>query len=56
MTKPVSVTLEGGKRLFDIEVLNGNAPVSRFDCRISEYNDYLMKEALRSQNDHRLLQ
>ena len=52
MTKPVSITLESGRKLFDIEILNGNIPVSHFDCHINEYNDYLTKEALRSQNDH----
>jgi ribosomal protein S18 acetylase RimI-like enzyme len=52
MTKPVSVTLENSKRLFDIENLNSNVQVDHFDCRINEYNDYLTKEALRSQNDH----
>jgi hypothetical protein len=52
MTKPISVTLESGKRLFNIEILNSDIPVRPFDCRINEYNDYLTKEALRSQNDH----
>jgi len=52
MTKPVFITLESGKKLFNIEILNSDIPVSLFDCRINEYNDYLTKEALRSQNDH----
>jgi ribosomal protein S18 acetylase RimI-like enzyme len=52
MSKNASVTLESGKRLFDIEILASDDPVSHFDCRIGEYNDYLTQEALRSQNDH----
>jgi ribosomal protein S18 acetylase RimI-like enzyme len=48
----VLVTLENGKRLFDIEILAGGDPVGRFDCSIGEYNDYLTQEALRSQSDH----
>ena len=52
MRKLLPITLENGRRLFDIEIFNGNVPVSHFDCRINEYNDYLTKEAWRSQNDH----
>jgi len=52
MRKLLPITLENGRRLFDIEIFNGNVPISRFDCRINEYNDYLTKEAWRSQNDH----
>jgi len=52
MNKRLPVTIENSKRLFDIEIFNGNVPISHFDCRINEYNDYLLKEAWRSQNDH----
>ncbi|GHU01910.1 N-acetyltransferase [Spirochaetia bacterium] len=52
MSKRTTVTLNNGKILFDIEILANDDPVSRFDCPISEYNDYLTQEALRSQNDH----
>ena len=52
MSKRVPVTLENGRRLFDIEILASDDPISRFDCNIDEYNDYLTQEALRSQNDH----
>jgi len=52
MIKPQAVTLENGKKLFTIEILNSDIPVNHFDCHINEYNDYLVKEALRSQNDH----
>jgi ribosomal protein S18 acetylase RimI-like enzyme len=52
MSKRLPVTIDNSKRLFDIEIFNGNVPISHFDCRINEYNDYLIKEAWRSQNDH----
>jgi hypothetical protein len=52
MKKLVPITIENGKQLFNIEIFNSNVPISHFDCRINEYNDYLTKEAWRSQNDH----
>ena len=44
MIKRLPITIENSKRLFDIEIINGNVPISHFDCRINEYNDYLTME------------
>jgi ribosomal protein S18 acetylase RimI-like enzyme len=46
------ITAENGDRYFDFEPLRPDIPVNRFDCSIGEYNEYLTREALRSQNDH----
>ena len=37
---------------FNLEPLNASVPLGGFSCGIEEYNEYLMKDALRSQNDH----
>ena len=37
---------------FKIEPLVNMKPFCKFDCGISEYNDYLLKGALRSMGDH----
>lgn len=37
---------------FNLELLTASMPLDNFSCRIDEYNEYLVKDALRSQNDH----
>jgi ribosomal protein S18 acetylase RimI-like enzyme len=38
--------------LFKLEPLASSTDVSGFSCSVDEYNEYLYKDALRSQNDH----
>ena len=52
MSKRTVITAANGDRYFGFELLASDDPVSHFDCAIGEYNDYLTREALRSQNDH----
>jgi len=37
---------------FNLELLAVTIPLKSFCCNIEEYNEYLYKDALRSQNDH----
>ena len=37
---------------FNLEPLTASMPLDNFSCRIDEYNEYLVRDALRSQNDH----
>jgi hypothetical protein len=37
---------------FNLEPLNAKISLESFSCRIEEYNEYLFKDAMRSQNDH----
>ena len=37
---------------FKIELLNSTKPCSGFDCMVAEYNEYLIRDALRSMHDH----
>jgi len=50
------VRLQFGKKeglaLFKLEPLTPSLVLSGFSCPVNEYNDYLYKDALRSQNDH----
>jgi GNAT superfamily N-acetyltransferase len=39
-------------RLFRLEPLTPSIILSQFSCPVDEYNEYLCKDALRSQNDH----
>ncbi|GBU28517.1 hypothetical protein R84B8_02076 [Treponema sp. R8-4-B8] len=43
------------KRLFSLEQLTKKIRLDSFFCPIEEYNDYLLHEALRSQNDQMAL-
>jgi len=43
---------ENGIMLFKLVPLTPSIDLSRFSCPVDEYNDYLYKDALRSQNDH----
>jgi len=38
--------------IFNLELLTASTPLNSFCCKIEEYNEYLYKDALRSQNDH----
>ena len=37
---------------FNLEILTASISLKSFCCKIEEYNEYLYKDALRSQNDH----
>jgi len=41
-----------GIKLFRLNPLTPSIVLSGFACDLNEYNDYLYKDALRSQNDH----
>ena len=41
-----------GVKLFKLEPLASPIDISGFSCSVDEYNEYLYKDALRSQNDH----
>ncbi|MDR2019479.1 MAG: hypothetical protein LBQ14_01790 [Treponema sp.] len=41
-----------GSRAFKLEQLNSDTPLGGFACPVEEYNIYLHKEAVQSQNDH----
>jgi len=46
------VNYQNGKNLFSIKQLSADTLLDGFSCHITVYNDYLFKDALRSQNDH----
>ncbi|MDR1468339.1 MAG: hypothetical protein LBT00_03495 [Spirochaetaceae bacterium] len=46
------ITAGNGDRYFEFALLAPDSPVSRFDYSIGEYNEYLTREAQRSQSDH----
>ena len=52
MSSRVAVNYRNGNSLFYIEQLSADTFLGSFSCRIAEYNDYLSKDALRSQDDH----
>ena len=52
MSAKKTVGLQNGSALFYFEQLSPDTPLVNFSCSIAEYNDYLLKDALRSQNDH----
>ena len=37
---------------FKLEMLTASIPLEGFSCSIEEYNEYLLKDTFRSQNDH----
>jgi len=43
------------KRLFSLEQLNEKIRLESFSCKIEEYNNYLFREAVRSQKDQMAL-
>jgi len=52
MRRPVTINLKNGDKYFYLEQLVSNTVPDGFSCAISEYNDYLYNDALRSQSDH----
>jgi ribosomal protein S18 acetylase RimI-like enzyme len=54
--KPASrKSITHDKKLFLLEQLAGKVRLDSFSCPIAEYNEYLLNEALRSQNDRMAL-
>ena len=52
MSRRTVVNFRNGNTLFIFGQLSANTSLGGFSCRIAEYNDYLFKDALRSQRDH----
>lgn len=52
MKSQIKITLQNGDRLFYLEQLMPKTVLDDFSCSIAEYKDYLIKDALRSQDDH----
>ena len=46
------ITLSNVKAFFYLEPFSSNKNIQAFECSIAEYNDYLVKDALRTMNDH----
>ena len=51
MSKRITVEGKNGPALFELKRLTPAAGFTAFDCSISEYNEYLEKEALKSQSE-----
>jgi ribosomal protein S18 acetylase RimI-like enzyme len=52
MSSRIAITHRNGDSYFYLEQFSSAVPVTGFSCVIEEYNDYLLEDALRSQNDH----
>ena len=52
MSSRAAISLKNGSTLFYFEQLEPTTSLDSFFCSITEYNDYLFKDALYSQNDH----
>jgi ribosomal protein S18 acetylase RimI-like enzyme len=52
VTGPIVITENNARQYFSLQRLQADALVEEFECRISEYADYLREEALRAQADH----
>jgi ribosomal protein S18 acetylase RimI-like enzyme len=52
MSSRIAINHRNGDTYFYLEQLSPTAPLAAFSCPIEEYNDYLLEDALRSQNDH----
>jgi hypothetical protein len=55
MNTPEKISIISNKRLFSLEQLTGEIPLSSFFCHIEEYNEYLFNEAVRAQHDQMAL-
>jgi ribosomal protein S18 acetylase RimI-like enzyme len=55
MNSPDKKSIISNKRLFSLEQLTGEIPLSSFFCHIEEYNEYLFNEAVRAQHDQMAL-
>jgi len=52
MSSCITINLQNGDTYFYLEQLSPDTQLDGFACHITEYNDYLSQDALRSQNDH----
>jgi len=52
MNERTIITPKNGLTAFYAKKLTETAQLNNFHCSINEYNEYLMKDALRSQKDH----
>ncbi|GHV40312.1 N-acetyltransferase [Spirochaetia bacterium] len=52
MSAPILISRKNGADYFRLEKLSPAAVLTDFSCPIEEYNEYLIQDALRSQNDH----
>jgi ribosomal protein S18 acetylase RimI-like enzyme len=52
MSSCIAINQRNGDTHFYLDQLSPTAPLAGFSCSIAEYNDYLIEDALRSQNDH----
>jgi hypothetical protein len=52
MNGRIAISHRNGDTYFYLEQLSPDTPLNNFLCLIAEYNEYLLKDALRSQNDH----
>ena len=52
MSKHIKLTSKNAGEYFYLEKLTPEKTLDTFECSISEYNDYLIKDAVRSFNDH----
>ena len=52
MKLPIKINLQNGDKHFFLDQLTPETVLDDFSCLIAEYNDYLIKDALRSQDDH----
>jgi hypothetical protein len=48
----IKITLENARNYFHLEPLSANSDIKNFKCAVSEYDDYLLTDALRSKADH----
>ena len=48
----IRISLANVRSYFYLEPLRVNSDLQGFNCSITEYNDYLVNDALRSMNDH----
>ena len=52
MNKPIKLTSKNVSDYFYLEKLTPKRSFEPFNCRITEYNDYLIQDAIRSLKDH----
>jgi hypothetical protein len=52
MNKRLAINIVNGDSYFWLEQLSSDTSLDGFSCFIDEYNDYLLEDAVRSQNDH----
>jgi len=50
--KKIIISHENVKKHFYIESLSEKSNLQHFNCHLVEYTDYLLKDAMRSKNDH----